>query len=229
MSTLDLIRIVNTGQAPLKLNHAMHGNVSIAPGAQRILPLEYASLHFGNPGAVDDGKNKLRETEYKHARTLWGFYPGIDSEADWDHLRPQYECYDVDEDRRVFFVLDDPDGTKGIYGEAANTSHEAATDASFLEQRIAALEAQLTRAVQMLTTVTAATELPVPAATGTTPDSAGVTAGIDPQQLADQIAAAQASDAQAQRNAERDLIPKPPEAEKVTKDAPRSTRVGRGN
>jgi hypothetical protein len=119
---LDLIKIVNKGDTPLVLRHDGKGHVTIDPGKFRILTVDYAHIHFGDPRAVDAGKDKARTTEFEHARTTWGFYPGLMPEAAWEGravnnegetvgpYKPQVECYDL-EDNRVFMVIDDPDGS----------------------------------------------------------------------------------------------------------------------
>jgi len=145
---LDLLRVVNVGDKPLILRHDGKGDVTIDPGRNRILLAEYAYISFGDPRAINAGKDKAREVEFKNARTLWGYYPGVYPEAAWEGtgvtvegnevgpFKPQYECYDMD-DQRVFMVLDDPDGSL----TAAATGMPTLEQSDAIEQ--AALHAQI--------------------------------------------------------------------------------------
>lgn len=211
---MELVKVRNTGRKPLILRHDAHGDITIAAGKERIVPLDHATVNFGNPGAKNEGKDRVRAAEYSRIRTLWGFYPGIQTEDEWEDERPQAEVYDLD-DQRLYFVIDDPDGTLGSNLAGARVSER--TDTEFLNDRIGELENQINKLLQVVAAQTG-DAVPTPSST-TVPQEPPVTTPAD----------ARSGDAtpetQEERNEQRDEIPKA-RAKAVTKDAPRTSRVG---
>jgi hypothetical protein len=221
---MDLVKVRNTHPSkPLVLRHDGQGHITIKPRGERIVPLEYATLSFGNPGTRNEGRNRLRAAEYKQARTLWGFYPGLMSEDEWvDEIGPKFEVYDL-EGERVYMVLDDPEGIHASSSANATTSER--TDSQFVSDRIGALEAQIAQLTRVLAAQQPDTVLPVP---GPTSPPTPTSPGDDPfAALADAANADAAATVQTQeaRNEQRDEIPKPAN-KPVAKDGPKATRVG---
>jgi hypothetical protein len=232
---MDLIKIVNTGDKPLVLHHDLKGNVSIAPGKSRVLQFEYASIHFGHPAAVNQGRDRLRDVEFSNARTMWGFYPGLMPEEEWETtFKPQFECYDM-EDNRVYMVLDDPDGSLAAeFGGVPSDAASDAVEAAAVDARIAALQAQID-ALSNALSVQNAMGGPVthPGAPSPGDDSLagqGEPSGDGPEgdsTPGDADAGAGAAETQESRNEARDAIPEPPpDAPDTVADKPRATRVG---
>lgn len=208
----EIVKVRNTSpDKPLKLRHDVSPDIVIAPGAERIVPSEYATIAFGNPAARNEGKQKNRDAELKAARTWWGHYPGIDTEEDWERDGPKFEVYDMD-GNRIWMVLDDPTGEHAA--AVAGAILDGPSDSDVIGGRIEQLEAQIAKLTALLTAQTPDTAVPVPAPTDTEPEDA--TTGDDP---------AAPVEGQTERNEARDDIPKPRQSG-VKKDGPRTTRVG---
>lgn len=220
---LDLIKIVNRGPNPIVLKHDGKGHVTIESGKARILTSDYAYLHFGDPHAVDAGKNKTRTVEFENARTTWGFYPGLMPEAAWEGrafdpntgteigpFKPQVECYDMD-DNRVFMVIDDPDGSMTASLTGVPTLDQSdAIERNAMQQQMAAMAAQ----IQQLSAVVLAQQSGVPNA------EAGVELAPSDQpysveQLREMLAAAEA----AEEDEEEEPTAPQPKATKASKAA----------
>lgn len=210
---MEIVKVRNTSpDKPLILRHDISGDITIAPDSERIVPLVYATLAFGNPGARNEGKNNVRDAEYAMARTLWGFYPGIDAEADWAEIGPSFEVYDMD-DNRIYMVLDDPTGEYAAAATGLNLTDKS--EDALVADRITSLERQIENLTRLLAGKATDTAVPVP-------ETPAVTAGADP--VVDP-ATTNTPDEQTARNEQRDELPKPASAQ-VKKDSPRSTRVG---
>ena len=207
---LQLLRFVNVDDHPITLKHAQTGKVVMPPGAERILPIEYATLNVGHPNARNEGKNLWRDQALAHLYTRWGYYPGLMTDADWEDMRPKIELYTVDTNERVYSVLEDPEGT--LANPSSLTGVEP-TDGNFLQAQVASMQAQIER----LTALIASSQNVDPSMTRTAPS---------PEQMGistDDIGAALT---QVQGEQAEDTIPPPPKGEKVGKDTPRTTRVG---
>lgn len=220
---MELAKIINKGDTPVIMRHDIHGDVTIAPGKERIVSIDHVIVNLGNPGARNEGKNKVRDADFAALRTRWGFYPGIYPEAAWDGtapmkdtgemigpFKPDVEVYDLDENR-IYTILDDPTGEQGR-GEFVLT--QEAQDASYLNKRIERLEAQLAQAITLLSNQQ---QPAVPVPDQSDPDPSPVA----PQAVVETVDIG----TQAERNEMRDDIPAPA-VRSIKKDAPKTTRVG---
>lgn len=223
---MDLLKVRNTHPSkPLVLKHDVAGNVVIQPGKERIVPLNVAVVNFGNPGAVNDGRNQIRDAEVKHVYTTWGFYPGMMSDSAWigvgieagtnppkqiGPLCPSAECYDLD-DNRVWMIHDDPNGDHRDSATAASISD------SFDKTTADGMQAQIDQLSRQLRDVLAASQ-GEPEPEPKWDDDSDVEPAL--------AAAMEQVQSQADRNAQRDEIPQPPATESVAKDKPRTARTG---
>lgn len=135
--TLDIVKARNVGDKPYTCKHDRYGNITIEPGETRVIPLPVALVCFGNPGAVDDKKNRFREWERKHVWGYHGFHPGIMPAHVWEDKKPPIEIYDL-QDNRIWMVHDDPYGEKAA--ENLTNRVTEATDPDAIMRR--ALKAQ---------------------------------------------------------------------------------------
>lgn len=210
----DVVKVTNTHSTkPLVLNHDGLGHITLAPGQEKFLPLEYALINFGNPGAANIGRHTVRDNDYASIRTLWGFYPGMMPEADWPGMMPSFTVHDLD-GKRIHMLIEDPDGIHSSSIAGARTDEH--TDQAILTNRIGQLEAQLTQLTQALSALVPGTVLPIPEPTGTTQDDSVPPGGWP---------AVDTSETQGSRNEIRDDLPTPA-AKPVAKDGPRTTRIG---
>lgn len=223
---MDLLTVRNThASKPLVLRHDISGPTVIQPGKDRIVPLNVAVVNFGNPGAVNDGRNQNRDAEVKHVYTWWGFYPGMMSDDAWlgvgieagtsppkqiGPLCPPAECYDLD-GNRVWMIHDDP------AGDHRDSATSASINQSFDKNTTDGMQAQIDQLSRQLRDVLAAQNgtTPAPPPEDDGPDVGAMLAGAMEQ-----------VQSQAERNAQRDEIPQPPADESVAKDKPRTTRSG---
>lgn len=207
---MDLVSVSNTSpDKPLVLRHDGQGDLTIAPGSSRVVPIEYAAISFGHPASRNDGQDKARDREYSAARTLWGFYPGIDADADWPSIAPKFEVHTLEGDR-LWMVLDDPDGTKGNPDLGGNAD---LGDSAAVRNEIQAMQDQIKHLTAIIEAQAAgASEVPVPDAPEAKP-------------AADLPDPADSHDDQTERNEQRDELPKPSKRV-VTKDKPSTPRAG---
>lgn len=98
-------RIVNEGDTVFQ---ASYDNIPyyIEPGADAVVPYGFLVTHFGNPNAIDDGRNNHRRAEYERIRTLYGAY---DNDELWEENRPRFKVVTMAGDP-VPTVVDDPTG-----------------------------------------------------------------------------------------------------------------------
>lgn len=256
MTTLDLLKVVNTDKSkPLILRHDGKGDVTIEPGRHRILPAEYAYLSFGHPRAFNQGKNKERDQEFRNARTMWGFYDGVYPEAAWEGVgvtaegdeigpfKPQFECYDMD-DERVFMVIEDPDGTLAAsLGGAPTTDQSDRIEQDAMQAQIAAQARQIEELRNLILLGQQGGlpglggDIPEPESDDDeeddedeeeeeeAPEEPAKTAKRAPRKA---TATKAKAGTQAARNEKRDEIPVPPDDEPaVTADNPKVTRIGK--
>lgn len=216
---MELVKVVNTGDKPLLLRHDGLGDITIKPGSKgRIVPLEYATINFGNPGARNEGRNNVRDVEFLQMQTLWGFYAGLMPDADWPDMMPKFQVFDLD-DNRIFMLIEDPTGEQA--GAFAGASFTERTDEQFLSSRIDELENQLKRALELLSNALPATQVPIPE----TPAPPAQDQGADQLDLSQPLEPKAAHGEQTERNEQRDELPKPGRRT-VVKDQPGTTRVG---
>lgn len=231
---MELAKVINKGQHAITLEHAVHGDVIIEPGKERIVSIYHIIINFGNPGARNEGKNRVREADFNALRTRWGFYSGIYPEAAWDGealfaetgemvgpFKPQIEVYDLD-DNRIWTIIEDPEGKKGT-GEFTLT--QEAQDSAFVNKRIESLEAQIQQLVGLLASQqTTAAAVPPPQAQ----EPAGAVTSDqseNPPPSGTGTSDAEPQETQTERNEQRDNVPKPTKAA-AGKDKPKTTRVG---
>jgi len=134
---MQIVELVNSGTKPVTFN----GNerVTLAPGARRLVPWEFATGWLGDPlVALQD-----RPQEYALTRLLWGYSAGGETDEEFDQLKkPTIEVYDrenLDADgnpTRIFMLLDDPEGLRRP-GTVEQVSDEATNDVRLLQAQLA--------------------------------------------------------------------------------------------
>lgn len=113
---LDIVKARNVGDTDYIAKHDRYGEITIAAGTERVIPLAVALVCFGNPGATNSGKNRLRDIELRHVKLYHGFADGLQPDSDWETLRPQIEIHDIEDDHRIWMVHDDPTGEYAAAG-----------------------------------------------------------------------------------------------------------------
>lgn len=113
--------------------------VEILPGKAVFVEWEKALFWLGDPGTQD----QRRREEFDRKRTWYGFAQGMMTEDEWEDMRPKLEVFNQ-EGERIFMALDDPDGSK------ANPAALGSAEASTVDARTAALEAQVAQLTTLL-------------------------------------------------------------------------------
>lgn len=204
----------NLSDRPITLPHDVHGDVTIKPHAERVVPFEYIIVAFGDPRIHNDGDNRVRTREYQDRLTLWGYYPGITSAEEWAEIAPQFEVYDMDGER-IWTILEDPDGTR------ANPAFDGEVDlddATAMRMAMADMQRKMERMQQIIEASTAKETEAAVAEGSSDPVPA-------PKDLPEPGDAANSTETQESRNEQRADLPTPKKA-KVSKDKPRTVRTG---
>ena len=150
-----------------------------------------------------------------------GFYPGmmprrgvregVATDGDGNEIgpfRPTAECYDLDGNRVSRIIHDDR------LGEHRDSSVIAQINDTFTARTAEGMQTQIDRLQRQMQDILASgQELPAPS-----PD--------DEDGGVEALLATAMEQTQAERNAQREEIPKPPSEETVKKDKPRTTRTG---
>lgn len=234
----DLLVIRNVGDKPITLRHRNIGDVDIEPGQQRTLPAAFALVNLGDPTKRDTQRMKERTGEVKRVRRKWGFNRGFVTNAAWFGVGhsvrdnspagpfcPPIEVYSL-EGERLWFIHDDPDGTKTDQSDAIGVV-EAAGDSRFVNSRIETLERELERMKGLL-----AMRQEFDASKSAALEAPPEELGLDEPDIADnrnkptpKVPDAPVKQSQADRNKTADEMPRPSKRA-VGKDRPRSTRPG---
>lgn len=134
---MQIVELLNSGTKPVTFN----GNerITLAPGARRLVPWDFATGWLGNPNVVLQD----RPMEYALTRLLWGYAAGADTDEFFDaEKKPTIEVYDrenLDADgnpTRIFMLLDDPEGHRRP-GTVEQVSDEATNDVRLLQAQLA--------------------------------------------------------------------------------------------
>jgi hypothetical protein len=141
---MQIVEIHNTWDRTITIPHNGQ-RYDIPVGESRIVPYDAAASLFGDPRAQDTDKVKGRRDLHNHIRGLWNYEFGFDNEEKWQNeKKPQYEAYDPSNPNkrtRVYFIIDDPDGTKAL--PDALVEPNATQDQRAIEGALAALQAQV--------------------------------------------------------------------------------------
>lgn len=138
METPYVVRAVNTGPKPFIITHNREQLVVPANG-DRVVPWDAMVSLWGDPATIDD-RNRTRHDYGMLLRGGFGWFAGLNTEADWAERRPSIEWFTL-EGERVWTVLDDPSGEKAAAGVVRPM--EQGSDSAFLMQTIAQLQAQM--------------------------------------------------------------------------------------
>lgn len=134
MSTLlDLeasVQLRNVGAKPFRGKVAIGRYFHLEPGQERTVPWRYAVMWFGDPTIGDDDE-RYRELQY--VRCLHGQHDPTNMSG-----LPEVEVYDTDTGRRIYMLLEDPNGEK-----AASASITGESTQVHLSPEVAALRTEL--------------------------------------------------------------------------------------
>jgi hypothetical protein len=162
---MQIVKIDNTWDRDITIPH--NGEMYVVPqGASKIVPWEAAASLFGDPRAMNNGRDRGRELVYNQVRGLWNFYVGFDTEDVWQAEKcPKFTATDVNTGDSVVFVIHDPDGTQGGYVPGQFRENPASTDQAILQSQIEEMQksiAALTSALAVSQSLNAPAPAPAP-------------------------------------------------------------------
>jgi hypothetical protein len=158
---MQLCKIKNTAQPGDDNYFTIHldfqANIyDIAPGEEVIVPFEVASSFFGHPDLFDDGRNNIRQMEYKRVRFYWGFNEArLDKLEHWKRVKPPFKVTTLD-DEYVPMVLDDPQGKLPRPGDETIVQPDANASIAVLEAAVRAQQQQIEQLTALIAAQAAA-------------------------------------------------------------------------
>jgi hypothetical protein len=171
---MSIVQITNVGSTPVTFN----GNerITLAPGAARLVPWEFATAWLGDPNLNPAD----RIYAYSQTRLLWGYSAGLDTDEAFEaDKRPKVEVHSTDvtgEDgkpQRLYMLLDDPEG-KLAGGAPSDGDLALDADVNLLRQQ---LRDQQERMARLEAALIARTDVAVDPSTATALATAATTAG----------------------------------------------------
>lgn len=134
---MELIRISNKGRRPFDFMHRNQKKI-ILPGDSMIVPFDLAASLFGDPRTKDMNGDNARKKVYDKVRGHFGFAPGLQSEEEWQAMRPNLTFEDVETGEKVLMLVDDPFNQNAIVsGTEKAEANDRAAERSQMEQLMA--------------------------------------------------------------------------------------------
>lgn len=139
----DFVKLVNTDYRPFDF-HQNNVKRIVAPGEDVIVPWPIACTLLGNPRIPDIPPANERTRAYEKIRARHNYSAGLQTEDEWATIKPSIEVYDIENNQRIFMLIEDP---AGEHMESAPTPSAKQTDAAALQRQIEVLTAQVTKLV----------------------------------------------------------------------------------
>lgn len=139
----DFVKLVNVDYKPFDF-HQNNVKRIIAPGEDVIVPWAIARTLLGDPRIPDIAPANERTKMYEKIRARHNYSAGLQTEDEWDTIRPHVEVYDIENNTRIFMLIEDP---AGEHMSQAPTPSAKQTDAAALQRQIEVLTAQVTKLV----------------------------------------------------------------------------------
>ena len=139
----DFVKLVNVDYKPFDF-HQNNVKRIVAPGEDVIVPWPIAVTLLGDPRIPDIPPANDRTKTYEKIRARHNYSAGLQTEDEWDALRPHIEVYDIENNTRIFMLIEDP---AGEHMSAAPTPTAKQTDAEALQRQIEVLTAQVAKLV----------------------------------------------------------------------------------
>ncbi len=143
----EYVKLVNTDDVKFTFHQNNQRRV-IEPHGDTIVPWDLATTLFGDPRAIDDGRNKARTQALKRARGNFNYELGIENDETFDARRPHIEVYDATSGERVYMLIEDPDGD--MCGAQILIDTES-SEIEMLRRQMAAMEARMMQMTERMT------------------------------------------------------------------------------
>jgi len=153
----EYVTILNAGDSAFKYR-CLGKYHTIEAGARKTVPWAHLDHLMGNPFLRNNGRDNIRDMEYKRIHALYGTQ-NDNQKNRW----PTLEAYDSDEER-IITIYDDPKGENALQRD----EHEELDAAAMRSQmdRLKSQMKQLTGLLQVQERATAAAGIDVPADNG---------------------------------------------------------------
>lgn len=143
----EFVKIINEDNKPFDF-HQNNAKRIIEPGGDVIVPWGIACTLFGNPNVPDIPPANERTLQYKKIRARYNYGDGLHSPEHWEARRPKVRVFDLEGDREIIMLIDDPKGEHlGEFNPNAQSVNKQ-TDVDALQRQIEMLTKQVTRLVQ---------------------------------------------------------------------------------
>lgn len=139
----DFVKLVNTDYRSFDF-HQNNVKRVILPGEDAIVPWDIACTLFGNPRITDIPPANERTLMYTKIRARHNFSAGLQREDEWEGIRPSVEVYDIENNQRIFMLIEDPDGDHMT--DAPRPSAQI-SDVAAMQRQIEALTAMVSKMV----------------------------------------------------------------------------------
>jgi hypothetical protein len=140
----EFVKLINEDTKPFDF-HQNNAKRIIQPGEDVIVPWNVACTLLGNPNIPDIAPANERTRMYKKLRQRYNFGDGLMQEDVWESKRPKLRVFDIEDDRQVIMLIDDPDGDHlGAFNPNKGAINKQ-TDMDALQKQVAALTKQLER------------------------------------------------------------------------------------
>ena len=167
----EYVTIKNVGDTALKYKCLAKFH-TLEPGASRTVPWIHLDHLMGNPFLRNNGRDNIRDMEYKRLHALYGTQ-GDNQRGRW----PKLEAYDADGER-IITIYDDPKGENAL-----TTNEHDDLDAGAMRAQMDRLKSQMKQLQSLLQVqerATAAQSIDVPDDTAPPISPRGPRTDIDP-------------------------------------------------
>lgn len=166
----QFVKILNRGPSPFRFYNGPNERI-IKVGDDAIIPWGIATANLGDPTLLDVGKDNRRTNSLNSILQYHGYQVGMETGEQWEERRPHIEVYDLDNNERIFMLIEDPDGKHAQeFSDDFNAS-----DVEILQRQVAMLSRQLNQVLEAQTST--APELPQSQGPVVSVDGAGIQAG----------------------------------------------------
>lgn len=176
----DFVKIINKNDKPFDFHQNNRKRV-LQPGEDAIIPWGLACSLFGHPSTLNVHPRNERDKLYQKVRSRFNYTLGMvppeaheqgirNPEDWWEVIRPRIDVYDIENNERVWMVIDDPTGE---HMSQPPKSVSGSADIAMLMQQIQVLTNQVHKLTQQQQAQpgpsSAGTQSPVPTADGPLP------------------------------------------------------------
>lgn len=141
----DFVKLVNEDYKPFDF-HQNNAKRIVAPGEDAIVPWNIAVTLFGHPNIKDIAPANERTKMFEKIRARHNFSAGLQTESEWETIKPHVTVIDVENNKVVVMLIDDPTGEHST-SIAPKRALGKETDIEMLQAQVSALTGQLQKLI----------------------------------------------------------------------------------